>query len=84
MEYIINLTIFPYVLAVVLASWITFQFIHILKPKKVIIPVAWGIILGIIWFFAIKPQIDLLILGFFAAAGLYDYIFKWIIKYFEK
>lgn len=90
-EYLETLAILPYVLSVGLASWITIYFTvknefnqESMKRKKIIIPLIWGAILGIIWLIWVKPPIDLLILGFFATAGMYDYLIKWIFRYPNK
>jgi hypothetical protein len=88
MEYLESLSIFPYCLSVVIITWITIEIFWVYeKPSqkaKLITALIWGILLGIIWAFFVKPQIDLLILGFFASAGFYDYIIKHILSKFRK
>lgn len=82
-------SVFPYVLSVVIAAWITLYFMvgrddrkNGFKPSKaakLITPAVWGLILGLIWYFFIGAKLDELILGFFASAGFYDYIVKWLL-----
>jgi len=89
MEYLESLSIFPYVLSVVFATWITIRILIPVPSKlittnhKLIISLFWGIGLGVVWYFFVKSELDLLILGFFASAGLYDKIIKHILAKFN-
>lgn len=86
MEYLESLEIFPYIFSVVIFTWILLKmcFKNPVKQKtKLIVTGSCGFFLGIIWYYTCAPKIDLLILGFFASAGLYDYILKFIFKKFK-
>lgn len=85
MEFLKTLSVFPYVVTVAIAAWITIYYFvaEPTKRQKLLIPAAWGVVLGVLWYFLVKPEIDQLILGFFASAGFYDYIIKWLLSLFN-
>jgi hypothetical protein len=84
-EFLIKFSVIPYVLSVVLATWITiFYFtLEATKKQKLFCSAIWGLILGAIWFIIAEPDWQLMIVSFFASAGFYDYIIKWILSKFK-
>lgn len=84
-EFLIQFSVIPYVLSAVIATYITIYYFKAdaTKKQKLAYSSMWGLFLGIIWYLLVKPDLQLLIVSFFAAAGFYDYIIKWILARFN-
>jgi hypothetical protein len=76
MEQYINIF---YTLSVVLATWntLTFVFKSTSSGQRKAVTLAWGLILGAVWFLWLKSEMETVIVGFFAALGFYEVIAKW-------
>lgn len=81
-EFLQQFSVFPYVLSVVIATWITIFYFapEATKKQKLAYSAMWGLFLGIFWVLFAKPDWQLMVVGFFASAGFYDYIIKWILS----
>lgn len=84
-EFLIQFSVIPYVLSAVIATWITIYYFNpnATKKQKLAYSSMWGLFLGAIWFMLAKPDWQFLIVSFFAVAGFYDYIIKWILSKFN-
>jgi predicted neutral ceramidase superfamily lipid hydrolase len=82
MEYLTQYSEITYLLSVILCTFIVLKYFVIKSTGKqrVLITTMIGIILGVIWLEFVKCELPNLILSFFAAIGLYEYLIKWIMK----
>ena len=79
MEQITNYIDIFYMLAVVLATWNTITFIKkTTSNQRKFITLAWGILLGAVWFLWLDCEWPKIIIGFLSALGFYEVIAKWI------
>lgn len=84
-EFLTQFSVLPYVICVVIATYITIKYFkpEASKKQKLGYVVMWGLFLGIVWWFLVKPDLQLMIVSFFACAGFYDLIIKWILTQFN-
>lgn len=78
-------TISLYMASVVLLTYIILKFVYKStgETQRFLVSVMSGLVLGIVWYLAVKAPLDQLIFSYLGAVGFYHILIKRVMAYFE-